>query len=64
MNLLKKMGINLITMKDGRVQLMHSAAQATTPEDAEDGMLFMQEMIELSKTQQAEGGFVLLSKPS
>ncbi|XP_071802032.1 ER degradation-enhancing alpha-mannosidase-like protein 3 [Asterias amurensis] len=54
MKLLKKMGINLITMKDGRVQLMHSAAQATTPEDAEDGMLFMQEMIELSKTQQAE----------
>ncbi|XP_022085237.1 ER degradation-enhancing alpha-mannosidase-like protein 3 isoform X2 [Acanthaster planci] len=54
MKLLKRMGISLMTMKDGRVQLMHSAAQAATPEDAEDGMLFMQEMIELSKTQQAE----------
>ncbi|XP_038063817.1 ER degradation-enhancing alpha-mannosidase-like protein 3 [Patiria miniata] len=54
MKLLKRMGISLMTMKDGRVQLMHSAAQAATTEDAEDGMLFMQEMIELSKTQQAE----------
>ena len=29
--------------------------QASSPEDAEEGMLFMQEMIELSKTQQQEG---------
>ena len=28
--------------------------QATTPNDAEQGMLFMQEMIELSKTQTPE----------
>ena len=30
--------------------------QAHSPEDAEDGMQFMQEMIELSKHQQQEGG--------
>ncbi|XP_072015808.1 ER degradation-enhancing alpha-mannosidase-like protein 3 isoform X2 [Amphiura filiformis] len=51
---LKRMGIRLITLKDGRVQLMHSASQAASPDDAEQGMLFMQEMIELSKTQSAE----------
>ncbi|XP_077987220.1 ER degradation-enhancing alpha-mannosidase-like protein 3 [Glandiceps talaboti] len=50
-NILKKMGIRLVTMRDGRVQLLHTASQAATPEDAEEGMLFMQEMIELSKVQ-------------
>ena len=29
--------------------------QASSAEDAEDGMMFMQEMIELSKLQQQEG---------
>ncbi len=32
-----------------------STLQAATPDDAEQGMLFMQEMIELSKTQSNEG---------
>ena len=36
-------------MKDGRVQLLQTTSQAATVEDARDGMLFMQEMIQLSK---------------
>ncbi|CAH1787460.1 unnamed protein product [Owenia fusiformis] len=51
---LQKMGIRLVTMQDGRVQLLHTASEALTPKDAEDGMMFMQEMIELSKTQPNE----------
>ena len=43
------MGIRLVTMKDGRVQLLQTTTQAHTVEDARDGMLFMQEMIQLSK---------------
>lgn len=54
MQQLTKMGIRLITMKDGRVQLMHTASNAVTTQAAEQGALFMQEMIELSKNQQAE----------
>ncbi|XP_003727929.2 ER degradation-enhancing alpha-mannosidase-like protein 3 [Strongylocentrotus purpuratus] len=54
MQQLNKMGIRLLTMKDGRVQLMHTATNAVTTQAAEEGALFMQEMIELSKSQQAE----------
>ncbi|XP_041480869.1 ER degradation-enhancing alpha-mannosidase-like protein 3 [Lytechinus variegatus] len=54
MQQLNKMGIRLLTMKDGRVQLMHTATNAVTTQAAEQGALFMQEMIELSKSQQAE----------
>ena len=43
------MGIRLVTMKDGRVQLLQTTSQASTVEDAREGMLFMQEMIQLSK---------------
>lgn len=49
---LKNMGIQLVTMNDGRIQLLHTASEALTAELAEDGLRFMQEMIELSKTQQ------------
>ncbi|XP_002739935.1 ER degradation-enhancing alpha-mannosidase-like protein 3 [Saccoglossus kowalevskii] len=52
--ILKQMGIRMVTMRDGRVQLLHTASQASTPEDAEEGMLFMQDMIELSKIQSQE----------
>ncbi|XP_064616048.1 ER degradation-enhancing alpha-mannosidase-like protein 3 [Liolophura sinensis] len=51
---LRRMGIRLVTMSDGRVQLLHTASEAATALDAEEGMLFMQEMIELSKHQQHE----------
>ena len=51
MNILSKMGIRLITMEDGRVQLVHKTSFAQTLEDAETGILFMAEMLELSKQQ-------------
>ncbi|XP_067662725.1 ER degradation-enhancing alpha-mannosidase-like protein 3 isoform X1 [Haliotis asinina] len=54
LDVLHKMGIRIATMSDGRIQLLHTASEAATPEDAEDGMKFMQEMIELSKTQSPE----------
>nr|KAG5703061.1 hypothetical protein BaRGS_016222 [Batillaria attramentaria] len=54
LELLHHMGIRMATMADGRIQLLHTASEARSPEDAEDGMQFMQEMIELSKQQQPE----------
>lgn len=54
LDILKKMGVSLIHLKDGRVQLVQHANQAATPVDAEDGLRFMQEMIELSSQQQKE----------
>ncbi|XP_052093110.1 ER degradation-enhancing alpha-mannosidase-like protein 3 [Mytilus californianus] len=48
---LHDMGIRIATMADGRIQLLHSAADAASVEDAENGMKFMQEMIELSSKQ-------------
>ncbi|XP_067893537.1 ER degradation-enhancing alpha-mannosidase-like protein 3 [Heterodontus francisci] len=54
LELLKKMGVSLIHLKDGRVQLIQHANQAASAHDAEDGLRFMQEMIELSSQQQKE----------
>ncbi|XP_037559321.1 ER degradation-enhancing alpha-mannosidase-like protein 3 [Dermacentor silvarum] len=51
LNLVKKMGVFVTLMSDGRIQLIHNAAQAESPEDAQEGLLFMQEMIELAKQQ-------------
>jgi len=51
LRLVKDMGITIITLPDGRVQLLHTLASAKTPEDGEEGLLFMQEMIDLSKQQ-------------
>jgi len=45
----RDMGITIIKLPDGRVQLLHTFANAKTPEDGEEGLLFMQEMIEMSK---------------
>ena len=52
MEILGRMGIRLTTMADGRVQLVHKTTFATTLEDAETGILFMTEMLELSKQQE------------
>ena len=49
--LVKAMGISIVNLPDGRVQLLHTIANAKTPEDGEEGLLFMQEMIDLSKQQ-------------
>lgn len=52
LKLLRKMGISITTLQDGRIQLQHTTAHAETSDDAEEGLLFMQEMIELSKSQE------------
>lgn len=44
------MGITMVSLGNGKVQLLHSFYNAKSPEDAERGLIFMQEMIELSKT--------------
>lgn len=50
MKLLRDMGITVVGLPDGRVQLLHSYSQAKTSEDAEEGLLFMQEMVEISRS--------------
>nr|XP_057929634.1 ER degradation-enhancing alpha-mannosidase-like protein 3 isoform X1 [Doryrhamphus excisus] len=54
LELLRRMGVSLIHLKDGRVQLVQHATQAVSPIAAEDGIRFMQEMMELSSQQQKE----------
>ena len=51
---LRDMGIQLATMADGRIQLLHTASEAINPQMAEEGFIFMQEMIDLSKNQPAD----------
>ncbi|XP_076352993.1 ER degradation-enhancing alpha-mannosidase-like protein 3 [Tachypleus tridentatus] len=51
LTLVRKMGITVVMLADGRIQLVHNSAQAESQDDAEEGVLFMQEMIELSKAQ-------------
>lgn len=45
------MGITVLSMSDGRVQLLHTVASARSNADAKEGLLFMQEMLELSQSQ-------------
>lgn len=52
--ILKTMGITVVQTKDGRIQLMQTASSAQTEGDAEDGIKFMQEMIELAKRRNDE----------
>ncbi|XP_076062740.1 ER degradation enhancer, mannosidase alpha-like 2 isoform X2 [Oratosquilla oratoria] len=54
MGLLRDMGIAIMALPDGRVQLLHTSSNAKSSEDAEEGLMFMQEMIELSKMQQEQ----------
>lgn len=44
------MGITIVGLPDGRVQLLHSYSQARTTDDAEEGLIFMQEMVEISRS--------------
>jgi len=53
-----KKGITIQTIQDGRVQLVHKTNLAQTLEDAEIGIRFMADMLELSK----QHGFQLKSK--
>ncbi|GAB6023426.1 ER degradation-enhancing alpha-mannosidase-like protein 2 [Chamberlinius hualienensis] len=54
LKILRKLGISIMTLPDGRVQMQHTTAHAESAEDAEEGLLFMQEMIELSKNQEQQ----------
>lgn len=49
--LLNDMGITVAMLSDGRMQLAHNYVAAASKSDANEGVLFMQEMVELSKTQ-------------
>nr|XP_022908380.1 ER degradation-enhancing alpha-mannosidase-like protein 3 [Onthophagus taurus] len=55
LKVIKDMGISIIALNDGRVQLLHTFSAARSSADAEEGLLFMQEMVELSKLQQQQG---------
>ncbi|CAF0742825.1 unnamed protein product [Adineta ricciae] len=46
---LKEMGIQLQSLPDGQIQLIHIASTAQSLNDAEDGLHFMQEMIDFMK---------------
>ncbi|CAF2734206.1 unnamed protein product [Rotaria sp. Silwood2] len=46
---LKQMGIQIQYLIDGQVQLAHMASSAESIDDAENGLIFMQDMIELIK---------------
>ncbi|CAG0883021.1 unnamed protein product [Darwinula stevensoni] len=50
LKLLQEMGISIMVLPDGRVQLSHTAANAKNPEAAHEGLLFMQEMVDISAT--------------
>ncbi|XP_014243854.1 ER degradation-enhancing alpha-mannosidase-like protein 3 [Cimex lectularius] len=48
------MGISIAHLDDGRIQLLHSFSKAKSVGDAKEGLLFMQEMLELAKSQSPE----------
>jgi len=47
---LQQMGIRIQPLADGQIQLVHVASSAESIDDAENGLAFMQEMVELMKT--------------
>ncbi|XP_043278333.1 ER degradation-enhancing alpha-mannosidase-like protein 3 [Venturia canescens] len=51
LKILSNMGITIMTPTAGRIQVLHTFSNARTAQDAEEGLLFMQEMVELSKKQ-------------
>ncbi|GFN81159.1 alpha-1,2-mannosidase [Plakobranchus ocellatus] len=55
LDMLRQMGIRIVTMPDGRIQLLHTGSEAASQSHAEAGLVFMQEMIELSKLSGAAG---------
>ena len=54
LKLIRNMGITIVTLPDGRVQLLHTHANARNSEDGEEGLMFMQEMIDMSKQQASQ----------
>nr|XP_026695542.1 ER degradation-enhancing alpha-mannosidase-like protein 3 isoform X3 [Ciona intestinalis] len=51
--ILKRMGITMVVLKDGKIQLVQHHNMASTPRDATEGTMFMHEMMELSKKAEA-----------
>ncbi|XP_055925228.1 ER degradation-enhancing alpha-mannosidase-like protein 3 isoform X2 [Argiope bruennichi] len=45
----KKMGITVIKLPDGRIQMIHNVSMAESPERAQEGIMFMQELVEQSR---------------
>ncbi|EDO36928.1 predicted protein [Nematostella vectensis] len=58
LSLLKSMGITVAQTKEGKIQLMHTASSAFSQQEAEEGIKFMQEMIELAKQRNDQGDIV------
>jgi len=49
LKIVKDMGINIISLPDGRTQLLHTLTAAKSRHLGEEGLLFMQEMIEIAR---------------
>ncbi|CAL1300944.1 unnamed protein product [Larinioides sclopetarius] len=45
----KKMGITVLKLPDGRIQMIHNVSMAESPERAQEGIMFMQELVEQSR---------------
>ncbi|GIY24115.1 hypothetical protein CDAR_579061 [Caerostris darwini] len=45
----KRMGITVIKLSDGRIQMIHNVSLADSAERAQEGIMFMQELVEQSK---------------
>ncbi|BET00321.1 Glycosyl hydrolase family 47 [Nesidiocoris tenuis] len=52
--LIEDMGISMSYLDDGRVRLSHAFSKAKSINDAKEGLLFMQEMIDMAKAQSTE----------
>ncbi|XP_071445733.1 ER degradation-enhancing alpha-mannosidase-like protein 3 [Hetaerina americana] len=52
--IIRDMGITVLSLPDGRVQLLHNLASAQSTSDGEEGILFMQEMVEISRMQSSQ----------
>ncbi len=63
LTIIEDFGISVVTLQDGRVQLMHTQANAKNLEDGEEGAIFMLEMIELSKLNQQQQDMSLPETP-
>ncbi|XP_038216675.1 ER degradation-enhancing alpha-mannosidase-like protein 3 [Zerene cesonia] len=55
---LADMGISVITLPDGRVQLLYTAITAKSQKDAAEGLTFMREMSKWNSLSDAENGVV------
>lgn len=55
---LSDMGISVLTLPDGRVQLLYTTNTAKSPQDAAEGLTFMREMSKLNTLNDMENGVV------